>query len=643
LLRFAFVEYASLQEAERALRSTNNMQFDARHTLVVNRYEDLARFSDIPSEFQNPIKSPWAPDDDLWSWLGDAAMRDQLVMRFAEGGTRDKMHRTEVSFLSADGELTMVCDDESGQVKRGGSWTEQGLQWSPKGTYLATMHPQGVLLWGGSSFQEIFRFAHPAVESVAFSPCERWCMTWNGMRDNETPDRALIVWDMRTGTELRAFKQVSLATDSNDAVWSHSGTFLARLDVDYTTGDDLVRVYVPPGMGLLEKRSIIAPGAQGLSFAPGGPSDILSWFVPEKGDLPATVTVMAMPSRDVLRAKQLFNVERIQTMWHPQGRYFAVQSCMLTKAQAKDRKRFIANDNSAKLKMLMERIDGDPHGTSFELFRVQDRSVPTNTLQISGKVVDFSFEPQGDRFAIVHGRGPSTYDVSFYTLSSSTPSAAAAAADTGADIEWLFTLKSRQCTNVIWSPNGNVCVLAGLGMGPLEFFDANTRETYAKQDHMQCSAVQWDPSGRTVVSSKAQPVTPHDEPKLMVENGYKVWTWQGKQLLEEGLPFLYDVQWRPRPTILDAAELAEVKAALPGRIAQFEAEDKAIRERRSLVKRARKLRALQQYRELMAERKAWMQQLEATRQARGLVLAGDDVQITSHTYDQIVKQVVERV
>lgn len=632
-----------MQEAERALRSTNNMQFDARHTLVVNRYEDLARFSDIPSEFQNPITTPWAPNDDLWSWLGDKGMRDQLVMRFAEGSTREMMHKTEVSFLSADGELDVVCDDESGHLARGGSWTERGLQWSPKGTYLATMHPQGVLLWGGSNFQELFRFKHPSVESMTFSPCERWCMTWNGMQDNETPDRALIVWDLRTGTELRSFKQVSMATGVNDAVWSHSGTFMARLDMDYTTGDELVRVYVPPGMGLLEKRSIIAPGAQGLSFAPGGPSDMLSWYVPEKGDLPATVTVMAMPSREVLRAKQLFNVERIQTMWHPQGRYFAVQSCMLTKAQAKNRKRFIANDNSAKLKILMEGIESAPHGTSFELFRVQDRSVPTNTLQISGKVVDFSFEPNGDRFAIVHGRGPSTYDVSFYTLASSTPSAAAAAAgETGADIEWLFTLKSRPCTNVIWSPNGNACVLAGLGMGSLEFLDVNTRETYAKQDHMQCSDVVWDPSGRMVVSFKAQPVTKHEETKLMVENGYKAWTWQGKLILEEGLPFLFDVQWRPRPALLEDAELSKVKAELPGRIAQFEAEDKARREQRSLIKRARKLRALQEYRQLMAERKAWMEQLEATRKARGLVLPGDDVEVTTHTYDQIVKQVVER-
>ncbi len=632
-----------MQEAERALKSTNNMQFDAKHTLIVNRYEDLARFSDISSEFQNPIQSPWAPDEDLWSWLGDSGMRDQLVMRFAEGSTRDMAHKTEVSFLSADGELDTVVDDESGHLARGGSWTERSLKWSPQGTYLATLHPQGVLLWGGSGFRELFRFKHPSVESIAFSPCERWCMTWNGIQDNEAPDRALIVWDLRTGTELRAFKQVNLAVGANDAVWSHTGTFLARLDMDYTTGNDLIKVYVPPGMGLLGKLSIIAPGAQGLSFAPGGAADLLSWYVPEKGDLPATVSVMALPSREVLRAKQLFNVENIQTMWHPQGRYFAVQSCMLTKAQAKNRKRFIANDNSAKLKMLMEGIESSPHGTSFEVFRVQDRSVPTNTLQISGKVVDFSFEPNGDRFAIVHGRGPTTYDVSFYTLASSTPSAAAAAADTGADIEWLFTLKSRACTNVIWSPNGRACVLAGLGMGTLEFFDANTRETYAKQDHMQCSNVVWDPSGRIVVSSKAQPVTKHEETKLMVENGYKVWTWQGKPLLEEGLPFLFDVQWRPRPQILSQEESDKVKAELPGRIAQFEAEDKHRREQRALIKSARKLRALQEYRQLMAERKAWMAQLDAKRKALGLYMAGDEVEVTTHTYDQVIKQVVERV
>ena len=42
------------------------------------------------------------------------------------------------------------------------------------GTYLATLHSQGVALWGGEEFQRIAKFAHPGVQYIDFSPCERF-------------------------------------------------------------------------------------------------------------------------------------------------------------------------------------------------------------------------------------------------------------------------------------------------------------------------------------------------------------------------------------------------------------------------------------------------------------------------------------
>ena len=42
-------------------------------------------------------------------------------------------------------------------------WTESFVQWSPHGSYLATMHRQGIALWGGPSFSRLHRFSHPNV------------------------------------------------------------------------------------------------------------------------------------------------------------------------------------------------------------------------------------------------------------------------------------------------------------------------------------------------------------------------------------------------------------------------------------------------------------------------------------------------
>ena len=47
------------------------------------------------------------------------------------------------------------------------------VQWSPVGTYLATMHQRGVALWGGPNFEQIMRFSHSEVQFIEFSPCEK--------------------------------------------------------------------------------------------------------------------------------------------------------------------------------------------------------------------------------------------------------------------------------------------------------------------------------------------------------------------------------------------------------------------------------------------------------------------------------------
>ena len=53
-------------------------------------------------------------------------------------------------------------------------WTETYVRWSPQGTYLATLHNQGVALWGGEKFERITRFNHSGVQLIDFSPCERY-------------------------------------------------------------------------------------------------------------------------------------------------------------------------------------------------------------------------------------------------------------------------------------------------------------------------------------------------------------------------------------------------------------------------------------------------------------------------------------
>ena len=56
------------------------------------------------------------------------------------------------------------------------NWTESHVKFSPKGSYLATCHKQGIALWGGPDFSRVGRFLHPNVTYFQFSPCEKYVL-----------------------------------------------------------------------------------------------------------------------------------------------------------------------------------------------------------------------------------------------------------------------------------------------------------------------------------------------------------------------------------------------------------------------------------------------------------------------------------
>ena len=73
------------------------------------------------------------------SWLQDEQGRDQMVLHFSE----------TVEFIgkkSADPEPVI-------EPRKG--FTSKYAKFSPKGTYLFSIHPQGIQSWGGANFNSI--------------------------------------------------------------------------------------------------------------------------------------------------------------------------------------------------------------------------------------------------------------------------------------------------------------------------------------------------------------------------------------------------------------------------------------------------------------------------------------------------------
>jgi translation initiation factor 3 subunit B len=226
------------------------------------------------------------------------------------------------------------------------------------GTLLATLHRQGIRLWGGTSWSPVQKFAHPLVQLIDFSPNERYLVTWSNepiiipegapqgpqYLSREDEGNSIAVWDIKTGNLLRTFPSINApaAPSAGEGLggrkqqmhwpalkWSPDDRYVARV-----TPGQQISVYELPDMHLLDKKSIKIEGVVDFEWSPmadrdredastevkgdGGPAkgrkakeNILGYWSPEMGNQPVRVSLMSIPSRTMLRSKNLFNVTEV--------------------------------------------------------------------------------------------------------------------------------------------------------------------------------------------------------------------------------------------------------------------------------------------------------------------------------------------
>lgn len=69
---------------------------------------------------------------------------------------------------------------------------------------------------------------------------------------------------------------------------------------------------------------------------------------------------------------------------------------------------------------------------------------------------------------------------------------------------FIERFEKRNCNHLFWAPIGQFIVLASLRnnmSGVLEFIDTNDFISMNVADHYQCSDVEWDPTGRYVITA----------------------------------------------------------------------------------------------------------------------------------------------
>jgi translation initiation factor 3 subunit B len=520
---FAFVEYNAPSEALAAVKQLHGTALDKRHTMAVNKLTDIDRFGKegrIEEEYHEPEVPPFEQTEHLRSWLGDPDGRDQMVMFRAD--------KVGVFWNDKEDPPEVVVDREN--------WTESFVQWSPQGTFLTSMHAQGVQLWGGKAWSRQKRFSHPGVNLVDFSPNEKYITTWSHrplqvdenhpvpLLSLEEDGKNYIIWDVATGKPLRSFTTIDVPSGTDEEgnpvkkkmqwptfKWSSDDQYVARM-----TQGQSIAIYELPRMNMLDKQTIKIEGVMDFEWAPATPKrdgirdyeQLFCYWTPELGSNPAKVGLMSVPSKEVVRTRNLFNVSDAKLHWQSEAAYVCVKV-----------------DRHSKSKKSL--------ATNLEIFRVREKGVPVEVVDsIKDTVINFAWEPKGNRFVLITtGEIPAQTAVPPKTAVSFFAPEKVKGGAVG-NFRHVRTIDKKNSNAIYWSPKGRFVVVASLQSQQsfeLDFWDLSFEKPKDDRDenekdltanlqlmdtaeHYGMTDIEWDPTGRyvaTVASAFRHRVRPY--------------------------------------------------------------------------------------------------------------------------------------
>jgi len=512
---FVIVSYNTEESAANAYITLNGMSLDKTHTFKVVKMDEFDKITSRSETFRHtPTVSSFSRAH-FRDWLSDKNTdgtlncREMFLLRFQS--------ETHINWHDPLASEPVLCYGGEREKRGGKIWCDDHVEWSPSGSYVATFHKQGIALWAGPDFEKQVRFAHEGPRSISFSPNEEYILTWNGSHAADNDENAIRIFRVLTGERMRTMRTPSLAPLGGEfphILWSHDGRYFAECnDTTVFVRDTQTFELIQDELG--RKRNLKYDGLSTFQWSPK--DNIMAIWTLEKNNNPARLALVEIPSRRELTARARTQVEA-SMHWQSEGDYL----CLLVTKMSKSKKK---------------------GASQLEIFRIREKNIPVESVEIQDTVKGFFWESRGHRFAVLTtddtGHKPKML---FYALGNSK-----------CENVVTFDLPSNSFSHVIWAPDGQYFVVAAItGNGGDLLFGGlspdNKLEILHKDEHFMLTDVKWDPSSRYVITSVTQQMRDNTPGfKYQMEAGYSIWTFQGRCLYKQLQEKLYHVDWRPHP------------------------------------------------------------------------------------------------
>nr|XP_043615165.1 eukaryotic translation initiation factor 2A [Erigeron canadensis]XP_043615166.1 eukaryotic translation initiation factor 2A [Erigeron canadensis] len=344
------------------------------------------------------------------------------------------------------------------------------------------------------TLKEIRAFESPNILAAALSPCGTYLQTFQKAASPQ--EKNVTLWKVETGELVYSLSQknITKATwptirfNSDEAVASR----MATNELQFFDAADFSK-------GIVHKIRVPGIASAELSKNPGSH---VAAFVPESKGMPGSVQIYACApgsQTEPITRRNFFRCSSVQLHWN------LGSTGLLVVVQADVDKTNQSYYGETKLNYLT--LDGSYDGLV--------------SLRKEGPVHDVQWSSSGKEFAVVYGTMP------------------AMATIFDKKCKPLMELGEGPYNTIRWNPKGRIILVAGYGNLPgyMAFWDYVDKKQLGTTKSEWSVTSEWSPDGRYFLTATTAP-------RLQVDNGIRIFHYNGKSCFKKKFDKLYQVDWK---------------------------------------------------------------------------------------------------